>query len=249
MNFSLLKREFVEVWSASWRAVIVPMILLVTVLSVTNGLLGFLALLIGPPMALWAFAQAHQKGYEAAHAAEGVKLPMAQWWWQVGVGGMIWGALFVVGAVFFALPGLLVMSLLMPYVYFMMVEGLGPVKALEANLRLVSKHPVEAIVMWMAIFALQIVMVLFSQFVGGVVAIGAAFLGSELVLFAVVVAIFIVHLAVAVFGMSLQVAGAITIYRVVTGKVAGISSSGVVQEQGAVSAVPVPATAAPPGEW
>ncbi|TXD41182.1 hypothetical protein FRC96_04785 [Lujinxingia vulgaris] len=247
MNFSLLKREFVEVWSASWRAVIVPMIVVVLVLSVTHGLLGFLALVIAPPVALWAFAQAHRKGYEAAH--QGVQLPMSQWWWQVGVGGMIWGGLFAVGAVFFALPGVLVMSLLMPYVYFMMVDGLGPVRALETNLRLVSKHPVEAIVMWMGIFALQIAIGLFSQLAGGVVAIGAAFLGSELVLVVVALAIFLAHLVVAVFGMSLQVAGAITIYRVVTGKVAGIPAPGVVREQAALSAVPATAPSAPPGEW
>ncbi|TXC74714.1 hypothetical protein FRC91_14225 [Bradymonadales bacterium TMQ1] len=242
-------REYFGVWRVSVRAVALIVAVVFTFWSVAHAVLSFLAWSFVPPLLFWGYTLAHRKAYEKVHAAEALRLPVRRWWWNVSLGSMIWGALMAVSGVILALPAVALGGLLLPYVYFMMVDGLGPIEALKENLRLAMCHPIAAIAMGALIFGASTLMWFVSRFLTLYVAGSTMFVDNVAVKAGWGLGLYGVKLMMMIFGMSLQVAGAITIYRVVRGKVAGISAPAAMQEQGAVSAVPVPAAAAPPGEW
>ncbi|RVU46704.1 hypothetical protein EA187_06085 [Lujinxingia sediminis] len=242
-------REYFGVWRVSVRAVALIVAVVFTFWSVAHAVLSFLAWSFVPPLLFWGYTLAHRKAYEKVHAAEALRLPVRRWWWNVSLGSMTWGALMAVSGVILALPAVALGGLLLPYVYFMMVEGLGPIEALKENLRLAMRHPIAAIALGALIFGASTLMWFGSRFLTLYVAGSTMFVDNVAVKAGWGLGLYGVKLMMMIFGMSLQVAGAITIYRAVRGKVAGISAPAAMQEQGSVSAVPVPAAAAPPGEW
>lgn len=242
-------REYFGVWRVSVRAVALIVAVFFTFWSVAHAVLSFLAWSFVPPLLFWSYTLTHRKAYEKVHAAEAVRLPVRRWWWNVSLGSMIWGALMGVSGVMLALPAVALGGLLLPYVYFMMVEGLGPIEALKENLRLTMRHPIAVIAVGALIFGASTLMWFVSKFLTLYVAGSTMFVDHIAVKAGWGLGLYGVKLMMVVFGMSLHVAGAITIYRVVTGKVAGIQAPGVVQEQAALSAVPATAPSAPPGEW
>ncbi|TXD41183.1 hypothetical protein FRC96_04790 [Lujinxingia vulgaris] len=114
------------------------------------------------------------------------------------------------------LPALVIVAVLMPYLLFIAVEGRGPIDALETNVRLAGDRLAEIVVAWLALaFGMMVILMpVVGVMMGGIVW-SASDVDGPLIPVMVVGAV--VLFAMTVVGQSLQVAGAVTAYRVLRG--------------------------------
>lgn len=227
MNLGEWKRDIVYVWRASRRPVIAYSLLLYALAA------PYVALCMFSPVAavalfpvvgvvcVLAWAHLHVLGYEAVRE-RGTKLPffagieaVKKNWLALMLGYGLWCALYMVGSIL-VLPALVIVAVLMPYLLFIAVEGRGPIDALETNVRLAGDRLAEIVVAWLAIAlgAAVIVMPAVLVMMGGIVWAASEVDGATVPIMIVGAVVF---LAVTVVAHSLQVAGAVTSYRVLRG--------------------------------
>lgn len=228
MNLGEWKRDIFYVWRASRGPVIAYSLLLYALAAPYVALCMFspvaaVALLpvVGVVFVL-AWAHLHVLGYEAVRQ-RGTKLSffagietVKKNWLALTLGYGLWCALYMVGSIL-VLPALVIVAVLMPYLLFIAVEGRGPIDALETNVRLAGDRLAEIVVAWLAlVFGMMVILMpVVGVMMGGIVW-SASDVDGPLIPVMVVGAV--VLFAVTVVGQSLQVAGAVTAYRVLRGQ-------------------------------
>ncbi|RVU46705.1 hypothetical protein EA187_06090 [Lujinxingia sediminis] len=223
MNLGEWKRDFFYVWRQSRGTValhIVPMVVVsamwcwLYVLAPLAAVVAFLPLAIAS-LGWWAYL--HRVTYcelYPEHAAESVGLP---WFGRTVLGVVVWMGLYMVGSVF-VLPALAVLALLMPYLYFIIGEGEGPIEALQINMRLVGDRLLEVFAFWGVSFGVSLAI----SVAGAIPLVFAFFMGVESEDRVVSGALFLLgalgYLGMVLFMYSVHMAVSLTAYRVLRGK-------------------------------
>ncbi|TXD34991.1 hypothetical protein FRC98_17895 [Lujinxingia vulgaris] len=228
MNLGEWKRDVFYVWRESRKPVMVHSLIMYALAFPFVALCMFspMAALALSPVAMVVFvlawAHLHVLGYEAVRQS-GTRLAFGAGieavkknWLSLMLGYGLWCALYMVGSIF-VLPALVIVAVLMPYLLFIAVEGRGPIDALETNVRLAGDRLAEIVVAWLALVfgVMVILMPVVGVLMGAIVWSASGVEGPTVALMGVGA---VVLFAVTVVGQSLQVAGAVTAYRVLRGQ-------------------------------